>query len=178
MSESSTGCCTIGGPYKITREAIEALRFVGEGYLLEVLEEANLACMHRDRCTLSPKDVRLFRRLRGNSIGEEAESTEARKADWEKYRQGWLTIQKAMVLDTNHHQNFVLWPEEEGRELCKQLDISRLPPNWLNFVQIAFNCLFICHIAWIPPQHRAQAHTPVCCEEVIVLISCKTVFNI
>ena len=92
------------GPYKITREAIEALRFVGEGYLLEVLEEANLACMHRDRCTLSPKDVRLFRRLRGNSIGEEAESTEARKADWEKYRQGWLTIQKAMVLDTNHHQ--------------------------------------------------------------------------
>ena len=49
-----------GGPYKITREAIEALRTVGEGYLLKCLEGANLACMHRDRCTVCAKDIRLF----------------------------------------------------------------------------------------------------------------------
>ena len=36
------------GPYKITREAIEALRTVGEGYLLECLEGANLAYMHHE----------------------------------------------------------------------------------------------------------------------------------
>ena len=48
------------GPYKITREAIEALRTVGEGYLLECLEGANLACMHCDHCTVSAKDIRLF----------------------------------------------------------------------------------------------------------------------
>ena len=51
------------GPYKIMREAIEALRTVGEGYLLECLEGANLACMHCDRCTVCAKDIRLFQRL-------------------------------------------------------------------------------------------------------------------
>ena len=51
------------GPYKITREAIEAFRTVGEGYLLECLEGANLACMHCDRSTVCAKDIRLFRRL-------------------------------------------------------------------------------------------------------------------
>ena len=71
------------GPYKITREAIEALRTVGEGYLLECLEGANLACMHRNRCTVCTKDLHLFRRLRGDvdQIGEEVEATEARRAD-------------------------------------------------------------------------------------------------
>ena len=94
------------GPYKITREAIEALRTVGEGYLLECLEGANLACMHRDRCTVCAKDIRLFRRLRGDAdlVGEEIESTEARKADWKKYKEGRLTIEEAMVLDTNRRQ--------------------------------------------------------------------------
>ena len=94
------------GPYKITREEIEVLRVVGEGYLLKVIEGANLACMHRDRCTLAPKDIRLFRRLRGDmdSIGEEAESTEARKTNWKKYKEGCLTIEEAVVLDTNRHR--------------------------------------------------------------------------
>ena len=94
------------GPYKITTEAIEALRTVGEGYLLECLEGANLACMHRDCCTVSAKDIRLFRRLRGDAdlVGEEVKSTEAQKADWKKYKEGRLTVEEAMVLDTNRRQ--------------------------------------------------------------------------
>ena len=94
------------GPYKITREAIEALRMVGENYLLECLEGANLACMHWSRCTVCAKDICLFRRLRGDvdSFGEEADSAEARKANWEKYREGCLTVEEAMVMDTNRWQ--------------------------------------------------------------------------
>ena len=94
------------GPYKIRREAIKALRIAGEEYLIKVLGGGNLACMHRNRCTLAPKDIRLFRRLRGDtdSIGETMESEKARKADWEQFNQGRLTISEAMVLDTNRHR--------------------------------------------------------------------------
>ena len=91
------------GPYKIRRDAIKALRIVGKEYLIEVLGGGNLACMHRNCCTLTPKDIRLFRRLRGDidSTGETTESEEARKADWEPFNRGRLTMGKAMVLDTN-----------------------------------------------------------------------------
>ena len=94
------------GPYKITREAIEALRTVGEGYLLECLEGANLACMHHNYCTVSAKDIRLFRTLRGDvdQVGEEVESAEARKADWKKYKEGRITVEESMVLNTNRRQ--------------------------------------------------------------------------
>ena len=37
-------------------------------------------------------------------MGEEVESTEARKADWKKYKEGRLTVEEAMVLDTNRQQ--------------------------------------------------------------------------
>ena len=30
--------------------------------------------------------------------------TEARKADWKKYREGRLTVEEAMVMDTNRRQ--------------------------------------------------------------------------
>ena len=91
---------------KITRETIEALRTVGEGYLLKCLEGANLACMHRHCCTVCAKDIWLFRRLWGDAdlVGEEMKSTEARKADWKKYKEGHLTVEEAMVMDTNRWQ--------------------------------------------------------------------------
>ena len=60
------------GPYRITREAILALRTSVEDYLVTTLEGANLACMHRSRCTLAPQDIRLYSRLRGEDekVGE------------------------------------------------------------------------------------------------------------
>ena len=45
------------GPYRIQRQAIQALRAAAEAYIVEVLGGGNLACMHRDRCTLIPKDI-------------------------------------------------------------------------------------------------------------------------
>ena len=94
------------GPYKIRRDAIKALRISGEEYLIKVLGGGNLACMHRNRCTLAPKDIRLFRRLRGDidSIGETAESEEARREDWRQFNQGRLTMGEAMVLDTHRRR--------------------------------------------------------------------------
>ena len=71
---------------------------------MEVLGGGNLACMHRNRCTLVPKAIRLFRRLRGHvdTIGETTESEEARKANWEQFNKNRLTMGEAMVVDTNH----------------------------------------------------------------------------
>ena len=90
------------GPYRITREAILALRTTVEDYLVSTLEGANLACMHRNRCTLAPQDIRLYRRLRGEDeqIGETQDSKEARRRDWAKYKEGRLTLVEATVLDT------------------------------------------------------------------------------
>ena len=94
------------GPYRIRKEAIKALRVAREQYLLEVLGGGNLACMHHDRCTLAPKDIHLFRMMRGDidKYGETDASEEARKADWHKYRKGRLTVSEAMVLDTCRKQ--------------------------------------------------------------------------
>ena len=94
------------GPYRITREAILALRTVGEDYIVSTLEGANLACMHRNRCTLAPQDICLYRRFRGEDerIGQTEESQEARRRDWEKFREGRLTPGEATVLDTERRR--------------------------------------------------------------------------
>ena len=94
------------GPYRIQREALQALRTSSEEYLVEVLSGGNLACMHRDRCTLAPKDIRLFRCLRGDvdQLGEAPESEEARAKDWARYRKGRMTVAEAMVVDTNRRK--------------------------------------------------------------------------
>ena len=94
------------GPYRITREAILALRTAVEDYLVSTLEGANLACMHRNRCTLAPQDIRLYRRLRGEDekIGQTQESRDARRRDWEKFREGRLTLVEATVLDTERRR--------------------------------------------------------------------------
>ena len=94
------------GPYRIWKEVIKALRVAGEQYLLEVLGGGNLACIHRDRCTLAPKDIHLFCMMKGDidKYGETDASEEARRVDWHKYRKGHLTVSEAMVLDTCQKQ--------------------------------------------------------------------------
>ena len=84
------------GPYRITRDAILALRTMVEDYLVTTLEGANLACMHRNRCTLAPQDICLYRRIKGEDeqIGETLESQE----------EGRLTLVEATVLDTERRR--------------------------------------------------------------------------
>ena len=110
------------GPYRIQREALHALRTSSEEYLVEVLSGGNLACMHRDRCTLAPKDIRLFRRLRGDvdKLGEAPETEEARAKDWARYRKGRLTVAEAVILDTNRRKKLrQLAKLRRERALCK-----------------------------------------------------------
>ena len=74
------------GAYRITKEAMLALRTIAAEHIEEVMEGANLACMHRDRYILAPKDINLYRCLHGDDerIGEPVGSLKARKADWDK----------------------------------------------------------------------------------------------
>ena len=45
--------------------AILALQSAGEAYITGIMEDSNLACIHAKRVTITPKDVQLCRRLRG-----------------------------------------------------------------------------------------------------------------
>ena len=51
------------GNFRITRDAILALRCGTEQYIVNTLQGANLLCMHQDHCTLQPKDVRMVRQI-------------------------------------------------------------------------------------------------------------------
>ena len=44
--------------------AIEAIQEAAESYLISLLEDANLCCIHRKRVTIEPKDMKLARRIR------------------------------------------------------------------------------------------------------------------
>jgi len=48
-----------------TKEAIVALQEASESYLVGIFEDTNLACIHRNRITITPKDMQLARRIRG-----------------------------------------------------------------------------------------------------------------
>ena len=111
------------GPYRIQRQAIQALWVAAEAYIIELLGGENLAYMHRDWCTLTPKDIRLFRRLRGDvdSMGEAPESEEARTEDWRRYKKDRLTAGEAMVLDTNRHQKLRLLLQKRRQRVQQKL---------------------------------------------------------
>ena len=111
------------GPYRVQRQAIQALWVAAEAYIIEVFGGGNLACMHRDQCTLAPKDIRLFRRLRGDvdSMGEAPESEEARREDWRRYKKDRLTPGEAMVLDTNRHHKLRLLIQKRRQRLHQNL---------------------------------------------------------
>ena len=48
-----------------TKEAVVALQEASESYIVGIFEDSNLACIHRNRITIAPKDVQLARRIRG-----------------------------------------------------------------------------------------------------------------
>ena len=97
------------GPYKITRGALHTLRITVENHLVRVSMGSNTACMHRDRCTLTPCDIRLYCCLCGDEdmLGIEPRSQEAKEHDWEKFRAGQLRVSEAMILDTERRRK--LW---------------------------------------------------------------------
>lgn len=57
--------------YRLQSEALECIRESSEAYLVQLFEDANLACFHRTRVTLDVKDVRLVQCLRrSNDAGK------------------------------------------------------------------------------------------------------------
>ena len=111
------------GPYRIQCQAIQALRAAAEAYIMEVLGGGNLACMHRNRCTLAPKDIRLFCWLWGDVdlMGETQESEKARWANWRRYKNGRLTPGEAMVLDTIRHRKLRSLIQRRRQKFWKNL---------------------------------------------------------
>ena len=54
-----------GKEFKIQRSAMEALQHSTEAYMVGLFEDINLCCLHAKRKTISPKDVALALRIRG-----------------------------------------------------------------------------------------------------------------
>ncbi|CAG7733833.1 unnamed protein product, partial [Allacma fusca] len=51
--------------FQIQAAALEALQEASEAYLVELFEDVNLLCLHSRRVTITPRDVSLARRIRG-----------------------------------------------------------------------------------------------------------------
>jgi histone H3/H4 len=57
----------LGDRWRIQANAISALQEGCEAYLVELFEDTQLAAAHAGRVTIQPKDMRLARRLRGET---------------------------------------------------------------------------------------------------------------
>ncbi|KAL8280615.1 hypothetical protein RQP46_006938 [Phenoliferia psychrophenolica] len=54
-------------PWRFQRSAIEALQTAAEQYLVDLFADCNLCAIHAKRVTITPKDLLLARRLRGEA---------------------------------------------------------------------------------------------------------------
>jgi histone H3 len=50
---------------RFQRAAVDALQEATEAYVVSLLEDTNLCCLHARRVTIMPRDIHLARRLRG-----------------------------------------------------------------------------------------------------------------
>ena len=51
--------------FRMQPSALQAIQEATEAYIVEMLKDANLCCIHGRRVTLMPKDLKLARMLRG-----------------------------------------------------------------------------------------------------------------
>jgi histone H3 len=56
-----------GNPARWSPEAILALHNASEDYLVGLFEDTNLGAIHAKRVTITPKDIKLVRRVRGET---------------------------------------------------------------------------------------------------------------
>jgi histone H3 len=54
----------IRGDFKWTKSGIEALQHATEGYIVVLMEDTNIATLHRKKQTISVADMQLIRRIR------------------------------------------------------------------------------------------------------------------
>ena len=100
------------GNIRITRDAVLALRCGTGQYIADTLQGANLLCMHRDRCTLQPKDVRMARRVRGedDTVGITEKAWEGVRKDFSKYHVKRMSLIEVVRIET-----------ERRRKLCQMV---------------------------------------------------------
>lgn len=55
------------GEYRVQSSALEALQEASEMYLVQLFEDSVYCCIHRNRVTVTDKDIRLVRILRGGN---------------------------------------------------------------------------------------------------------------
>ena len=53
-------------PYRVQSSALSALQEAAEAYLTGLFEDSNLCAIHARRVTITPKDMQLARRIRGD----------------------------------------------------------------------------------------------------------------
>ena len=54
--------------YRIQESALLALQEASEAYLIGLFEDTNLCAIHAKRVTITPKDIQLARRMRGERV--------------------------------------------------------------------------------------------------------------
>ncbi len=57
-----------GTPYRMQSTAVEALQEASEAYIVALFEDCNLCAIHAKRVTIQEKDMKLARRIRGETI--------------------------------------------------------------------------------------------------------------
>ena len=94
------------GNFRITRDAVLALRCGTNQYLVDTLHGANLLCMHRDRCTLQPKDMRMARRVRreDDMVGITEEAREGIHKDFREYHAKRMSLIEAVRVETERRR--------------------------------------------------------------------------
>ena len=94
------------GSNRITRMAILALRCGVEQYLVDTLQGANLLCMHKDHCTLQPKDICMTRRIRNkdDTMGMTEEAKEGIQKDFREYKHIRMSLVEAMRVETERNR--------------------------------------------------------------------------
>ena len=60
--------------YRFQSAAIGTLQEAAEAYLVSLFEDTNLCCIHAKRVTITPKDMQLARRIRGDPVGRPTKS--------------------------------------------------------------------------------------------------------
>ena len=116
------------GNFRITRDAILALRCAVEQYVVDTLQGANLLCMHHDHCTLQPKDIRMTRHIRDEdeTIGMTEEAKESVRQDFRDYRSKKMSLVDAVKAETARRRKLRVMAKNRWEAQRRQVNARTL----------------------------------------------------
>ena len=134
------------GNFRITRDAVLALRCGTEQYLVDTLQGANLLCMHRDRCTLQPKDVRMARRVRGedDTVGITEEAQEGIHKNFREYHAKSISLIQAVRVETQRRRKLCQMAKNHWQAQRRAVN-ARIPVrSWTDFMFLFYCSAYCC----------------------------------